>query len=248
MSKPKEHLPWHKRFPKDMLHEAMTMDVRDFGAYTIVLDLIYQYGGAVPDDAHLISRYMSGCNAIGWKSIRSRLIASGHIYQDGETLRSQRSDAELQAATRIREANAMGGHMSQAIQRHAKRLSHPPTRSQVRSQVRSQACHWSKLKPEPAKNNDLAEVHFSYSTTTATNREREGEKGENGDPHALDGRAAFPDKSSSDSQTSEQAERPKKMVGEQEQASRAKACAQPSEATRAELEAMYASKRRAAKH
>jgi uncharacterized protein YdaU (DUF1376 family) len=159
-----------------MLHEAMTMDVRDFGAYTIVLDLIYQYGGAVPDDAHLISRYMSGCNAIGWKSIRSRLIASGHIYQDGDTLRSQRSDAELQAAARIREANAMGGHMSQAIQRHAKRLSHPPDRSQVRSQVRSQACHWSKLKPEPAKNNDLAEVHFSYSTTTATNRERIGEK------------------------------------------------------------------------
>jgi hypothetical protein len=57
---PKEHLPWHRRFPKDMLHEAMKMGFKDFGAYCIVIDLIYQSGGAVPDDAHVICRFM-GC-------------------------------------------------------------------------------------------------------------------------------------------------------------------------------------------
>ena len=113
--KGREHLPWHRRFPKDMLHEFMTMDMRDYGAYCIVLDLIYQYGGAVPDDASLISRYMRGCNAMGWKNIRSRLLGSGHIYQDGDSLRSLRADAELKEAGRIREANAMGGHLAQAI-------------------------------------------------------------------------------------------------------------------------------------
>jgi uncharacterized protein YdaU (DUF1376 family) len=102
-----------------MLHESMTMDLRDFGAYCVVLDLIYQYGGAVPDDVRLISRYMCGCNAMGWKNTRGRLLASGHIYQDGDTLRSLRADAELKEATRIREANAVGGH--------ARRRASPPS-------------------------------------------------------------------------------------------------------------------------
>jgi uncharacterized protein YdaU (DUF1376 family) len=181
--KAREHLPWHRRFPKDMLHESTTMDVRDFGAYCIVLDLIYYHGGAVRDDALLISRYMGGCNARGWKNIRSRLIASGHIYQDSDTLRSPRADAELKAATRIREANAMGGHMSQALQRKAKQLAHPPDRSSVdhRSIIDqclgiSSADRWSKLKTKPAKDNDLAEVHSSYPLTQTHTQREEGKE------------------------------------------------------------------------
>lgn len=156
-----------------MLHESMTMDVRDFGAYCVVLDLIYQYGGAAPDDAHLISRYMRGCNAVGWKNIRNRLLASGHIYQDGDTLRSARADAELRAAARIRDANAIGGHIAQALQRKAKRLTHSPTASPAPSPGRSSTSDWSKLKTKSAENNDLVQVHSSYSHTQSQTEGRE---------------------------------------------------------------------------
>jgi uncharacterized protein YdaU (DUF1376 family) len=185
-----------------MLHESMTMDLRDFGAYCVVLDLIYQYGGAVPDDAYLISRYMRGCNAMGWKNVRNRLIASGHLYQDGDTLRSMRADAELKEAGRIREANAMGGHIAQAPQRKAKRLG-PSDRPG----------HRSKLETKSAKNNDLDQVHSSYITSTSTDREKRRE--ENGASAALESVGAFP-VTSSDDQTSERAEISAKGSGEQD--------------------------------
>jgi uncharacterized protein YdaU (DUF1376 family) len=102
-----------------MLHEAMTMDLKDFGAYCVIVDLIYQYGGAVRDDANFIVRYMRGCNARGWAKIRGRLLAGGHICEDDGTLRCRRADTELTNATMMREANAMGGHISQAMQRKA---------------------------------------------------------------------------------------------------------------------------------
>jgi uncharacterized protein YdaU (DUF1376 family) len=139
----------------------MTLDLRDFGAYCVVLDLIYQCGGAVPDDAYLISRYMRGCNAMGWKNVRNRLIASWHLYQDGDTLRSMRADAELKEASRIRETNAMGGHIAQALQRKAKRLAHPPT-----DRPTDRPGHRSKLETKSAENNGLAQVHSSYITST----------------------------------------------------------------------------------
>jgi uncharacterized protein YdaU (DUF1376 family) len=160
--KSREHLPCHRRFPKDMLHESMTMDMRDYGAYCIVLDLIYQYGGAVPDDASLISRYMRGCNAMGWKNIRSRLLGSGHIYQDGDSLRSLRADAELKEAGRIREANAMGGHLAQ-IRARSKKLRHPPDRPS--DPPGHPPSHLPKLKTKTAENNGLGLVHLSYPHT-----------------------------------------------------------------------------------
>ena len=115
----------------------------------------------------LISRYMRGCNAMGWKNIRSRLLGSGHIYQDGDSLRSLRADAELKEAGRIREANAMGGHIAQAIQRKAKRLTHPPAHRPTDR---------SKLKTKSAKNNGLGLVHFSYPHTQPHPDIREGKK------------------------------------------------------------------------
>lgn len=143
-----------------MLLESTKMDLRDYGAYCIVLDLIYHYGGAVRDDARMISGYMRGCNGMGWKNIRGRLIAEGHFYEDGDTLRSPRVDAELKEATRIREANAMGGHIAQAIKRRAKGLSHPTT-----DRPGHPPGHWSKSEMTAAKTNGLGEVHSSYPHT-----------------------------------------------------------------------------------
>ena len=169
----KEHLPWHRRFPKDMLLKSMRMDLRDFGAYCIVLDLIYYHGGSVADDAALISRYMRGCNAIGWNNIRSRLLESGHIYEHEGTLRSRRSDAELVEASRVREANSMGGLIAQA--RRAKRLHHPPDRPD--DHPSHPPGRWSKSRTTSAENNELAQVHSSYTHTqpqTQTERREEG--------------------------------------------------------------------------
>ena len=64
-----------------MLPKSTKMDLRDYGAYCIVLDLIYHYGGAARDDARIISGYMRGCNGMGWKNIRgTRIRATGRFY------------------------------------------------------------------------------------------------------------------------------------------------------------------------
>jgi hypothetical protein len=203
-----------------MLHEAMTMDLKDFGAYCVVMDLVYHYGGAVRDDANLIVRYMRGCNARGWIKIRSRLLEGGHIYEESGTLRCTRADAELTTAAMLREANAMGGHISQAVQRKARRLHHGPDRRKIDgSYGLSSAYDPANLKTEAAKNNGLAEVHSSYThTQSQTHKERrEEENGSAASSAALEsvvGAEAFP-LTPSDNPTSEQAASSARGSGEE---------------------------------
>ena len=107
---------------------------------------------------------MRGCNARGWAKIRTRLLDGGHLYEDAGTLRCRRADAELTTAAMMREANAMGGHISQAVQRKARRLHHGPDRPKIgQTYGYSSTNDFSKLGTDAAKNNGLAEVHSSYT-------------------------------------------------------------------------------------
>jgi hypothetical protein len=77
------------------------------------VDLMFVYGGAVPDEDDFMRRYL-GCNAKGWHTLRDRLLHLQKIYRDGnDKLRSPLVDKGLKEAQRRRYANSMAGMISQ---------------------------------------------------------------------------------------------------------------------------------------
>ena len=49
-------IKWYKRDPRAALIGMMEMSLAERGAYTTVLDLIYVYDGALPDNAEMIAK------------------------------------------------------------------------------------------------------------------------------------------------------------------------------------------------
>jgi uncharacterized protein YdaU (DUF1376 family) len=103
---------WHPRYHRDALEGMRSLSLEERGAYTTLLDLMYERGGGVPDDDRFVAGHM-GCSTRLWRSIRDRLISAGKIsVQDGlivnaraiEELRSQAVRARKRA-----ESGAKGG-------------------------------------------------------------------------------------------------------------------------------------------
>lgn len=75
--------PWYKRFPADFIAATMDMSLEEKGAYSMALDLMYDKGGRIPDDARYIAR-VCGCSTRRWKQIREKLIERGDLVIDGD--------------------------------------------------------------------------------------------------------------------------------------------------------------------
>lgn len=103
---------WYKRSGADFIHGTMMLTLGEKGAYSLCLDLIYDRGGPIPDDARWLSG-VCGVSLRKWNAIRERLISLGKIYSDGEHLSNSRADLELVSAELQRrnqaEAGAKGG-------------------------------------------------------------------------------------------------------------------------------------------
>jgi hypothetical protein len=50
--------PYHKRYHQDMIADAIDVDLRVYGALTILRDLMFVRGGSVPDDKGIICRLL----------------------------------------------------------------------------------------------------------------------------------------------------------------------------------------------
>lgn len=70
--------PWYKRYPADILHGTMALNVAEKGAYNVALDLMYDRGGPIPDDPRWLAR-QCGCSMQQWRSLRDALIAHGKL-------------------------------------------------------------------------------------------------------------------------------------------------------------------------
>lgn len=105
--------PWYKRYPADILHGTMALNVAEKGAYNVVLDLIYDRGGPIPDDPKWLAR-QCGCSIQQWRTLRGGLIdhgkltvtADGRLVNERATLEIARNEAEAEA---LREAGRAGG-------------------------------------------------------------------------------------------------------------------------------------------
>lgn len=70
--------PWYKRYPADFIARTLHLPLEVKGAYSVVLDLIYDRGRPLPDDPRSIAR-ACGCSIRRWNQIKGVLLDAGHL-------------------------------------------------------------------------------------------------------------------------------------------------------------------------
>jgi uncharacterized protein YdaU (DUF1376 family) len=85
---------WYKRCGADFIHGTMMLSLEEKGAYSLCLDLIYDRGEPIPDDARWLSG-VCGVSIRKWGTIRARLISLGKIVALNGLLSNSRADFEL---------------------------------------------------------------------------------------------------------------------------------------------------------
>lgn len=112
--------PWYKRYPSNFIGGTVMMNLEQKGAYSILIDLIFDHGGPVPDDPQWIAR-VCGCSTRKWKSIRQTLIDMGKIIaQDGMITQPKAEEMAISGsknARKLAENGAKGG-LKSAEKRH----------------------------------------------------------------------------------------------------------------------------------
>lgn len=103
---------WYKRCGADFIHGTMMLSLEEKGAYSLCLDLIYDRGGPIPDDARWLSG-VCGVSIRKWNAIRQRLLDLGKLVVEDGLISNARATAELVSAelsSRERaESGAKGG-------------------------------------------------------------------------------------------------------------------------------------------
>ncbi len=103
---------WYKRCGADFIHGTMMLTLEEKGAYSLCLDLIYDRGGPIPDDARWLSG-VCGVSLRKWAAIRDRLISLGKIAAVDGHISNSRADLELVSselhARKLAESGAKGG-------------------------------------------------------------------------------------------------------------------------------------------
>jgi uncharacterized protein YdaU (DUF1376 family) len=103
---------WYKRCGADFIHGTMMLTLEEKGAYSLCLDLIYDRGGPIPDDARWLSG-VCGVSMRKWSALRDRLVSLGKLTASDGLLSNLRADFELVSAElssrKLAEAGAKGG-------------------------------------------------------------------------------------------------------------------------------------------
>lgn len=104
--------PWYKRYGGDFVLGTMALSLEEKGAYSLCLDLIYDRGGPIPDDARWLAG-MCGVSLRKWSALRDRLIATGKLIASDGHLTNGRAEREIAEAAETHrnyaESGAKGG-------------------------------------------------------------------------------------------------------------------------------------------
>jgi len=113
--------PWYKRYPSDFITGTINMTLDEKGAYSMVLDLIYDRGGPIADDSQWIAR-VCGCSTRKWNQLRNRLIELGKIHVNDSLISNEKAATILSSGKIERdylvENGAKGGEQTKI--NHAK--------------------------------------------------------------------------------------------------------------------------------
>ena len=101
--------PYHKRYHSDALAGFMSLNLEERGAYQTILDMIYDRGGAIPNNERLIAGYM-GCSVRKWRSLFDQLVEKDKIYLTDEGLISNaRAEKEIENYAKTSRKHAENG-------------------------------------------------------------------------------------------------------------------------------------------
>lgn len=101
-------LKWYKRDPARALLGMRKLTLEECGAYAMVLEMIYIDDGALIDDDRFIANTLQ-IDIRKWRRIRTQLLSLGKLYVNGEFLRNERADREIDAVQhRVRSAALAG--------------------------------------------------------------------------------------------------------------------------------------------
>lgn len=105
--------PWYRRYGGDFVMGTMALSLEEKGAYSLCLDLIYDRGGPIPDDARWLAG-VCGVSVRKWMALRESLIAAGKILARDGCLTNSRAEIEienaLKIARKVAENGAKGGN------------------------------------------------------------------------------------------------------------------------------------------
>jgi len=105
--------PWYRRFGSDFIAGTLGLTLEEKGAYSLILDLIYDHGGPIADDPRYIAG-VCGCSVRKWTTIRTALIHAGKIVLGEGTISNSRAEFELETdaktARKLAENGAKGGN------------------------------------------------------------------------------------------------------------------------------------------
>jgi uncharacterized protein YdaU (DUF1376 family) len=116
-------MPWFKFFPDDFLKGVRGLSLEERGAYMTVLAMMYDRGGAIPDDERWICGNL-GCDVRVWRRIKDRLSRLGKIIPDKDgTIANRRVLEEVTSAAAIaevrRKSGIAGGYQSAISRRQS---------------------------------------------------------------------------------------------------------------------------------
>lgn len=101
--------PWHKRYHSDALAGYLSLSLEERGAYTTLLDLLYDRGRPFPDNDRLIAGYL-GVSPRKARAVVQSLLEKGKLYRTDEgELSNRRFDKEMGSAEEIARKHAENG-------------------------------------------------------------------------------------------------------------------------------------------
>lgn len=91
--------PWYKRYPSNFLQGVHGLGPKLIGAYSVILDVIYDRGGACPDDPKWIGAIL-GCSGREARALIDGLVSRAKLYLDeAGNLRNQKADEILRSSS-----------------------------------------------------------------------------------------------------------------------------------------------------
>jgi uncharacterized protein YdaU (DUF1376 family) len=145
---------WYKRCGADFIHGTMMLSLEEKGAYSLCLDLIYDRGGPIPDDARWLAG-VCGVSLRKWGAIRARLVMLGKLIEtDGGMLSNARAADELVSAelsSRERaESGAKGGRNRAEKDQEARKSAEAGQAQLKREEKRREEVGDADASPPPA--------------------------------------------------------------------------------------------------
>ena len=100
--------PWYKRYGADFISGTLGLTLEEKGAYSIILDLIYDRGAGIPDEPRYIAG-VCGCSVRKWNTIREKLLAAGKITISEGLISNSRAEKEIEIASKNADERAESG-------------------------------------------------------------------------------------------------------------------------------------------